>query len=50
MVLEGQMGLQTVPLITLIHPIYIGFHGSRNNGMDVAAQNAPAQFHRESLK
>ena len=29
---------------------HIGFHGSRTNGMAVAAQNAPAQFRRESLK
>ena len=33
MVLDGQLGHQTVPLITLIHPIYIGFHGSRTNGI-----------------
>ena len=33
------MGHQTVLLITLIHPIYIGFDGSRTNGMAVAAQN-----------
>ena len=32
------MGHQTVPLITQIHPIYIGFHGFRTNGMAVAAQ------------
>ena len=29
---------------------HIGFDGSRTNGMAVAAQNAPAQFRRESLK
>ena len=30
---------------------HIGFHGSKTNGnMAVAAQNAPAQFRRESLK
>ena len=46
MVLEGQMGYQTIHLIALIHPIYIGFHESRTNGMAVAAQNALAQFRR----
>ena len=37
------MGHQTVPLIIQTHPIhqtlYIGFDGSRTNGIAVAAQN-----------
>ena len=46
----GEERGETVPLITQIHPIYIGFHGSRTNGMAVAAQNAPIQFRGESQK
>ena len=50
MVLEGQMGHQTVPLITLIHPILIVMDLARTNGMVVAALNAPTQFRRSLLK
>ena len=43
------MGHQTVPLIIQIYPIYIGFDGSRTNGVAVAAKNAAASCGCECL-
>ena len=49
---DGPRGANGAPNCSSNHPdlSHIGFHGSRTNGMAVAAQNAPAQFRRESLK
>ena len=49
---DGPRGANGAPNCSSNHPdsSHIVFHGSRTNGMAVAAQNAPAQFRRESLK
>ena len=49
---DGPRGANGAPNYSSHHPdsSHIGFDGSRTNGMAVAAQNAPAQFRRESLK
>ena len=49
---DGPRGANRAPNCSSYHPdpSHIGFHGSRTNGMVVAAQNAPAQFRCESLK
>ena len=50
MVLEGQMGHQTVPPITQIHPYSpnLGFNGLTNS-LAVAAQNGTAEIGRGCL-
>ena len=49
---DGPREANGAPNCSSNHPdsSHIGFHGSRTNGMAVAAQKAPAQFCRESLK
>ena len=49
---DGPRGAYGAPNCSSHHPdsSHIGFDGSRTNGMAVAAQIAPAQFRRESLK
>ena len=49
---DGPRGANGAPSCSSHHldSSHIGFDGSRTNGMAVAAQNAPAQFGRESLK
>ena len=49
---DGPRGVIGAPNCSSNHldSSHIGFHGSRTDGMAVSAQNAPAQFLRESLK